>query len=91
MMCHKELILSPPLLVAQTATYQAGVGIANDLCPGCRSQRPTEQCTGWLGCQLCGIGFHDDCYWRGMASPAERRQWEEDGEVALFLCPGCRS
>ncbi len=80
-----------PLIVAQTAAYRKGFGIENDVCPGCRSRWPTEECICWIGCQLCGVGFHDDCYWRRMASPSERKRWEEDGELDLFLCPGCRS
>jgi hypothetical protein len=90
-MRKKELFLSPPLLVAQTAAYHAGVGIANDVCSGCRSTWPTEACAGWIGCQRYGVAFHDDCYWQRIAAPVERRRWEEDGEVSLFLCPGCRS
>lgn len=75
------------LVVIQTARgYQD-----NDACAVCRSAKPHPTARFWIGCQVCGVGFHDVCYWRDVVTLAERAAWIEDGVLDLFLCHGCRS
>lgn len=80
-----------PLVVAQMARARTGVWVENDVCPGCRSATGSPACVAWVPCQLCGVSLHDDCYWRGMATSDERRRWESDGDLEIFVCSGCRS
>jgi hypothetical protein len=80
-----------PLVVVQAARYRVGAVVNNAVCAGCRSATSRPACVAWVPCQLCGVSFHDTCYWRGMATAVERRRWESDGELDLFVCSGCRS
>ena len=76
-----------PLLVIQELLPR----YRSEVCAGCRTTEPTPACIGWIGCQRCGVGFHDDCYWRLMASPEEWTAWIAYEQLDLFLCSGCRS
>jgi hypothetical protein len=79
----------PPQVVMQTARgYRA-----ENACVICRrTDGGPADCIAWLGCQFCGLGFHDCCYFQNLVGPEELAAWKDaDGVPPLFMCQGCRS
>ena len=80
---------------AALVVIQAVLGYQdNKACAVCRSTEAPAAAgpvLAWMACQVCGVCFHDACYWRSVVSPEEYFYWREYGVLDLFLCHGCRS
>jgi hypothetical protein len=77
-----------PLVTIQTAKPR----YTSEACSLCRTiTSPFAENTCWIGCEICGAGFHDGCYWRLAATRFECALWEKRGHIEMFVCRACRS